>query len=50
MGGRRQDGTWSRGTVYDPFTFTSYLGEKVLLSPGQTWVHVLPNGWSVPSN
>ena len=48
--GRRQDGTWSRDTIYDPFTFTSYLGEKILLSPGQTWVHVLPNGWSVPSN
>ena len=47
--GRRQDGTWSRGTIYDPFVFTSYLGEKVLLSPGQSWVHVLPNGWSVPS-
>ncbi len=48
--GRRQDGTWSRGTIYDPFTFTSHLGEKVLLSPGQTWVHVVPNGWSIPSN
>jgi hypothetical protein len=48
--GLRQDGTWSRGTIYDAFTFTSYLGEKVLLSPGQTWVHVIPNGWGVPSN
>jgi len=50
LGGRRQDGTWSRGTIYDPFTFTGYLGEKVLLSPGQTWEQVIPNGWSVPSN
>ncbi|HAF09507.1 MAG TPA: hypothetical protein DCK98_05425, partial [Chloroflexi bacterium] len=48
--GRRQDGTWSRGTVFDPWTFVSNSGEEILLSPGQTWVHMIPTTWSVPSN
>ena len=48
--GRRQDGTWSRGTVFDPWLFVSGSGEQILLSPGQTWVHMIPTTWSVPSN
>ena len=48
--GRRQDGTWSRSTVFDPWLFVSNTGEKILLSPGQTWVHMVPYQWSVPSN
>ncbi|HEX9270419.1 MAG TPA: DUF3048 C-terminal domain-containing protein, partial [Candidatus Limnocylindria bacterium] len=47
--GRRQDGTWSRATIFDPWTFTSPYGERILLSPGQTWVHMIPATWSVPS-
>jgi hypothetical protein len=48
--GRRQDGTWSRATLFDPFTFTNFYGQKIYLSPGQTWVHVLPMDWQVFSN
>jgi len=48
--GRRQDGTWSRATINDPWTFTSQSGERILLSPGQTWVHMIPKDWQVPSN
>ncbi|HEV8536614.1 MAG TPA: DUF3048 domain-containing protein [Candidatus Limnocylindria bacterium] len=48
--GRRQDGTWSRATNFDPFTFTSFYGQKIYLSPGQTWVHVVPMDWDVPSS
>ncbi len=48
--GRRQDGTWSRAANTDAFRFTSRYGEIVLLSPGQTWIHVVPLGWSIPSN
>jgi hypothetical protein len=48
--GRRQDGTWSRATYNDPFVFTNFYGQKIYLSPGQTWVHVLPNDWHVPSS
>jgi hypothetical protein len=48
--GRRQDGTWYRGTVFDPWLFVSNSGEQILLSPGQTWVHMIPYTWTVPSN
>ncbi len=48
--GRRQDGTWSRATQSDVFTFTSLYGDTVLLSPGQTWFHVVPKDWPVPSS
>jgi hypothetical protein len=48
--GLRQDGTWSRANLIDPFTFTNLYGHKIYLEPGQTWVHVLPMDWQVYSN
>ena len=48
--GRRQEATWYRASWFDPFTFYTDEGEKVLLSPGQTWMHILPVDWVVPSN
>jgi hypothetical protein len=48
--GRRQDGTWARNSVMDAWQFVSQSGEPILLSPGQTWVHMVPKDWSVPSN
>jgi hypothetical protein len=48
--GRRVDGVWGRATVFDAFHFYTAQGEKIYLSPGQTWVHVIPSGWSVPNN
>jgi hypothetical protein len=48
--GRRQDGTWSRGSVFDAFKFTTIGGEQILLAPGQTWLHIIPNDWAVSSN
>ena len=48
--GLRQDGTWARNSVYDAWQFVSLNGEPILLSPGQTWVHMIPSFWSVPSN
>ncbi|MEK7863745.1 MAG: DUF3048 domain-containing protein, partial [Chloroflexota bacterium] len=48
--GRRQDGTWYRGTWFDPFTFISQNGERMFLSPGQTWLHIVPSDWSIPSS
>lgn len=48
--GRRQDGSWYRGTWSDPFTFISQNGERMLLSPGQTWIHIVPVDWSIPSS
>ncbi len=48
--GRRQDGTWSRASFTDPFVFTNFYGQKIYLSPGQTWIHILPVDWDVPSS
>ena len=47
--GRREDVTWSRADVVDAFTLTNASGERVLLAPGQTWIHVVPNDWTIPS-
>lgn len=48
--GLRQDGTWSRTSDSEPFVFKNRAGERIVLDPGQTWVHVIPNDWSVPSS
>ncbi len=48
--GRRQDGTWYRPTWFDPFTFISQNGERMLLTPGQTWIHIVPTDWTIPSS
>ena len=48
--GRRQDCTWSRATILDPFVFTNFYQQRILLSPGQTWFHVVPKDWQVPSS
>jgi hypothetical protein len=48
--GRRQDCTWSRASFNDAFTFTNFSGEKILLSPGQTWFHVVPKEWVISSS
>jgi hypothetical protein len=48
--GRRQDGTWYRASWFDPFTFISQQGERMLLSPGQTWLHIVPTDWAIPSS
>jgi hypothetical protein len=47
--GRRQEGTWYRASWFDPFIFVTDTGERILLSPGQTWMHILPLDWVVPS-
>lgn len=47
--GLRQEATWSRADDKSPFVFTSAGGEKILLSQGQTWVHIIPPDWVVTS-
>lgn len=48
--GLRQEGTWWRATDTDAFTFKNAAGEKILFDQGQTWVHVVPNDWEIPSS
>ncbi len=47
--GRRLDGVWSRASIYDPFHFYTTVGERVYLSPGQTWIHPVFQTWTIPS-
>lgn len=47
--GLRQEITWTRPDIVDAFTLRNASGERVLLSPGQTWIHVVPQDWTIPS-
>jgi DUF3048 family protein len=47
--GMRQDVTWTRPDIFDVFTLRNSNGETVRLSPGQTWIHIVPADWTIPS-
>ena len=47
--GLRQDGVWARASETEPFVFKSQTGERIVLNPGQTWIHVVPNDWTITS-
>ena len=48
--GLRQEATWSRGSDTEPFVFKNAAGQRILFDQGQTWVHVVPNDWEIPSS
>lgn len=48
--GKRMDVTWVRPDIFDVFTLRTDKGDAVRLAPGQTWVHIIPADWSVPSS
>ena len=48
--GLRQEATWSRASDSDAFTFKNSAGEKILFDQGQTWIHVVPDDWEIPSS
>src|SRR3954471_1306331 len=48
--GLRQEGTWSRNDDGSAFVFTNKAGEQIKLSPGQTWIQIIPNEWVVTSS
>src|SRR5437763_6672485 len=47
--GKRQDVTWTRPDIFDVFTLRNAAGEAVRLDPGQTWIHIVPADWTIPS-
>ena len=47
--GKRQDVTWTRPDIFDVFTLRNASGEAVRLLPGQTWIHIVPADWTIPS-
>ena len=48
--GRRTDATWSRDDVVNSFTLKDSGGVVIELAPGQTWIHVVPSDWTIPSS
>jgi hypothetical protein len=48
--GLRQEARWTRGSDTEPFVFNNAAREKILLDQGQTWIHVVPNDWEIPSS
>ena len=48
--GKRQDITWTRPDIFDVFTLRNSNGEAVRLDPGQTWIHIVPADWTIPSS
>lgn len=48
--GRRQEVSWTRPDITDVFTLRDPGGALVELSPGQTWIHVVPNDWVIASD
>ena len=47
--GRRQEVTWTRPDIFDAFSLRNAAGEAVRLSPGQTWIQIVPKDWTIPS-
>ena len=47
--GRREEVTWTRPDVFDVFDLRNSAGEIVRLEPGQTWIHIVPKDWTIPS-
>lgn len=45
--GRKVEGTWTRSDESSPFAFANASGERILLAPGQTWIHIVPPYWSL---
>lgn len=45
--GRRAEGTWTRASHEAAFEFTNAAGQRILLAPGQTWVHIVPADWKI---
>jgi hypothetical protein len=47
--GRREEVTWTRPDIFDVFSLRNAAGEAVRLAPGQTWIHIVPKDWTIPS-
>ena len=47
--GKCEDVTWTRPDIFDVFTLRNASGDAVRLAPGQTWIHIVPSDWTIPS-
>lgn len=44
--GRAIQGTWERESVDDAVVFLTRAGDEMVLAPGSTWIHLVPNAKS----
>lgn len=44
VNGERFEGIWDRPTAADPYRFVGNDGIEILLTPGQTWITMVPSG------
>jgi hypothetical protein len=42
LGGRYSEGTWKKESLGQPTLFYTSAGSKIVLTPGQTWVQIVP--------
>ena len=47
--GKRFDGTWTRNGTTDLYRFTDSAGAAILLKPGLTWIHIVPDDYDLSS-
>src|SRR5438105_958232 len=47
--GKRFDGTWTRNGTMDLYRFTDSAGAAILLKPGLTWIHIVPDDYDLSS-
>jgi hypothetical protein len=47
LGGRYSEGTWKKASYEEPTWFYGSNGEKIILTPGQTWVQIVPDDATV---
>ena len=45
--GNAVQGTWERGSIYDPFTYKDASGNLMLFNSGSTWIHVVQDSGKV---
>src|SRR5438046_1261741 len=47
--GKRFDGTWTRNGTTDLYRFADSAGAAILLKPGLTWIHIVPDDYDLSS-
>jgi len=50
LNGKEIEGTWQKDTMQSRTIFKDSNGNEIVLSPGNTWIHLLPSTSNVSSN
>ena len=50
LDGKKMEGTWEKSTMQSRTIFKDDKGNEIVLRPGNTWVHLMPDAAKVSSN